>query len=230
MRAARAVVVFTGAGVSAESGIATYRGADDGLWSKHHFDRFANPRGYAANLADAYAWYRARATRLAEAEPNAAHFAIARLADRVERLTVVTQNIDSLHQRAGSPGVIELHGSLREFRCDSCGWRVTWDQAPAIPTCPTCSDKIRPGVVMFEENLPVKALEAARVAARQCDVMLSVGTSNNVWPAAELPLITLESGGTVIIVNPDMADQPRHPNVIAINLRAGEALPALVPA
>lgn len=221
-------MVFTGAGVSAESGVPTYRGEADGLWSKHNLDRYANPRGYARHLTDAYAWYRARASSMAEVAPNAAHIAIARLADRVPRLTVVTQNIDSLHQRAGSRDVIELHGNLREFRCDGCRWRVSWDQAPPIPTCPTCGDKIRPDVVMFEENLPVRAFDTAHAAARECGVLLSVGTSNQVWPASQLPLTTLENGGSVVIVNPDQRDQPVSGNVIPIRLRAGEALPGLL--
>ncbi|HEY4304694.1 MAG TPA: NAD-dependent deacylase [Gemmatimonadaceae bacterium] len=227
---ARAVVVFTGAGVSAESGIPTYRGAEDGLWSKHNFQRFANPRGYAENLVDAYAWYRSRAEGLAKAEPNAAHVAIAQLADRVERLTVVTQNIDSLHQRAGSTGVIELHGSLREFRCNACGQSVLWDQTPAAPVCAACGGMIRPGVVMFEEMLPESALETAREASARCDVLISVGTSNQVWPAAEMPLVTLRHGGSVIIVNPDLSDQPIRQGVVGVRMKAGEAMPALIPA
>src|SRR3954463_8126956 len=227
LRAARSVVVFTGAGVSAESGVPTYRGEEDGLWSKHNLERYANPRGYARHLTDAYAWYRARASSMAEVQPNAAHFAIARLAHQVPQLTVVTQNIDSLHQRAGSRDVIELHGNLREFRCDGCHWRVTWDQAPSIPTCPACGDNIRPDVVMFEENLPTHAFETARMAAQRCDVLLSVGTSNQVWPASQLPLTTLEHGGSVVIVNPDLTNQPEYHNVIAIRGKAGEALPML---
>ena len=228
LRAARAVVVFTGAGVSAESGVPTYRGQEDGLWSKHNLDRYANPRGYAAHLSDAYAWYRARAQSVAEVEPNAAHFAIARLAERVPKLTVVTQNIDSLHQRAGSREVVELHGNLREFRCDGCGWRVGWDRASESPICQRCGDHIRPNVVMFEENLPIDAFDSAEVAAHECDVLISVGTSNQVWPAAQLPLTTLESGGSVIIINPDLTDQPYHRNVIPIRRKAGDALPALI--
>jgi len=228
LRAARTVVVFTGAGVSAESGVPTYRGEADGLWSKHNLDRYANPRGYAAHLTDAYAWYRARAAGFAEVQPNAAHLAIARLADRVPQLTVVTQNIDSLHQRAGSRGVVELHGNLREFRCEHCDWRVSWDQAPDLPVCAECGDKIRPDVVMFEEGLPADAFETAHSAVQGCDVMLSIGTSNQVWPAAQLPLTALENGASVIIVNPGLTDQPFHRKVIPIRLRAGDALPTLL--
>lgn len=206
----------------------TYRGQEDGLWSKHNLDRYANPRGYVRHLPDSYAWYRARARSLADVAPNAAHVAIAQLAGRVAELTVVTQNIDSLHQRAGSRDVVELHGNLRTFRCDRCGWRAAWDRAPADPVCPECGYHIRPDVVMFEENLPVDAFQTAIAAAARCDVLLSVGASNQVWPASQLPVTTLERGGRVVIVNPDLADQPNHAKVIPIRLNAGEALPALL--
>lgn len=228
LRGAESVVVFTGAGVSAESGIPTYRSGSDGLWSRQNMERFANPRGYAANLPDSYEWYRARARGIADAHPNAAHVAIAGLASRVPRLSVVTQNIDSLHQRAGSRDVIELHGSLREFRCDACGGVIGWDAAPDVAACGSCGGMLRPGVVMFEEYLPTEALDGARLAAATCDVLLSVGTSNQVWPAAELPGITLGAGGAVIIVNPDLGDQPFHRNVVGIPLLAGEALTRLL--
>lgn len=228
IRRAKLVVVFTGAGVSAESGIPTYRSGSDGLWSRQNMERFANPPGYAANLPESYDWYRARALGVAGAEPNAAHHAIVRLAELVPGLIVVTQNIDSLHQRAGSRGVIELHGSLREFRCDTCAHSVAWDVAPAVPECPACGGMLRPGVVMFHENLPEDALASARAAATRCDVLLSVGTSNQVWPAAELPRVTLDNGGFVVIVNPELTDQPFHRNAIGIALLAGDALPRLV--
>lgn len=228
LRAAKSVVVFTGAGVSAESGIPTYRSGADGLWSRQNLERFANPTGYAANLPESYAWYRARARGVTEVEPNAAHFAIAKLATRVPELTVITQNIDSLHQRAGSVDVIELHGSLRDFRCDACSRRTSWDAVPDQPICASCGGMLRPGVVMFHENLPESALERARDAAARADVLLSVGTSNQVWPAAELPSITLQHGGTVVIVNPDLTGQPFHRNVIGIAAAAAVALPAIL--
>ena len=224
---AKRVVVFTGAGVSAESGIPTYRSGADGLWSRQNMERFANPTGYAANLPESYEWYRARARGVSAVAPNPAHHAIARLASLVPELVVITQNIDSLHQRAGSRDVIELHGSLREFRCDACDHPVAWDQAPDEPMCSTCSGMLRPCVVMFYENLPERALMSAREAAAGCDVLLSVGTSNQVYPAAELPGVTLASGGAVVIVNPDLAGQPFHRNAIGIPLAAGEALPAI---
>jgi NAD-dependent deacetylase len=227
VKIARSVVVFTGAGVSAESGIPTYRSGADGLWSRQNMERFANPAGYRANLPESYEWYRARARGVAAKEPNAAHAAIARLAEIVPHLVVITQNIDSLHQRAGSRDVIELHGSLREFRCEDCGSLVPSERAPDQPVCGDCAGMLRPGVVMFYENLPEEALESARNAAARCDVLISVGTSNQVWPAAELPGVTLASGKHVVIVNPDLEGQPFHRNVIGIPLPAGEAMPAI---
>jgi NAD-dependent deacetylase len=227
LRDARSVVVFTGAGVSAESGIPTYRSGADGLWSRQNMERFANPAGYAANLPDSYKWYRARATGVAGAQPNAAHLAIARLGHLLPALTVVTQNIDSLHQRAGSRDVVELHGHLREFRCAACGTHVRWDEAPDAPRCTVCGGMLRPCVVMFHENLPEAAMESAHRAASTCDVLLSVGTSNQVWPAAELPRVALASGAWVIVVNPDLTDQPAHRRVVGIARLAGEALPAI---
>ena len=228
IREAKSVVVFTGAGISAESGVPTYRSGADGLWSRQNMERFANPAGYAANLPDAYEWYKARAHGVSSVEPNAGHRAIVALAQVVPTLTVVTQNIDSLHQRAGSRDVIELHGHLREFRCDSCGHHVSWDSAPAAASCSKCGGMLRPCVVMFYENLPEEALRSARSAAEQADVLLSVGTSNQVWPAAELPQVTLNSGGTVVIVNPEMEGQPIHRRVIGIPGAAGVILPEIV--
>ena len=228
VRNSKAVVVFTGAGISAESGVPTYRSGADGLWSRQNMERFANPTGYAANLPESYEWYLARARGVSRVEPNAGHRAIVQLAEIVQQLTVVTQNIDSLHQRAGSRDIIELHGHLREFRCDSCGHHVAWDAAPGEPSCARCGGMLRPCVVMFHETLPEAALESARAAAEQADVLLSVGTSNQVWPAAELPQVTLHSGGSVVIVNPDMEGQPTHRHVIGIPGAAGIILPELI--
>jgi NAD-dependent deacetylase len=228
VRAAKSVVVFTGAGVSAESGVPTYRSGADGLWSRQNMERFANPTGYAANLPESYEWYRARARGVSEVAPNPAHFAIAELASVVPRLTLITQNIDSLHQRAGSRDVIELHGHLREFRCDACGDHVAWDATPDTPACGSCGGMLRPCVVMFHENLPAHALETAREAASACDVLISIGTSNQVWPAAELPGVALASGASVIIVNPDFTGQPLDRRILRIESAAGVALPAIL--
>ena len=228
LSAARSLVVFTGAGVSAESGVPTYRSGADGLWSTQNMQRFANPNGYRANLPASYAWSRARAEGVRTVQPNPAHRAIAELAGLVPGLAVVTQNIDSLHQRAGSKDVIELHGHLRTARCERCALPVDWLAAPAEPRCSSCGGMLRPEVVMFEEMLPEDAVAAAMAAAESCDLLISVGTSNQVWPAAEVPLVALRAGATVVIVNPDMDGQPEHPRVIPLVGRAGEILPRLV--
>ena len=230
VRAAESIVVFTGAGVSAESGVPTYRSGADGLWSRQNMERFANPTGYAKNLPESYEWYRARARGVSGVEPNPAHYAIAEMETRVPQFTLVTQNIDSLHQRAGSRNVIELHGHLRQFRCDACGRHVASESAPDRPVCASCAGMLRPCVVMFYENLPEDALETARRAASACDVLISVGTSNQVWPAAELPGVTLAAGGAVVIVNPDLDGQPLHRRVVGIPSAAGTALPAILKA
>jgi NAD-dependent deacetylase len=224
----RSVVVFTGAGISAESGIPTYRSGADGLWSAQNMAKYANPRGYRANLPDSYEWYRKRAEGVAAAEPNAGHVAIATMANRVSRLTLVTQNIDGLHHRAGSRDVVELHGNLREARCDDCGLHIPWSDAPSRPVCTTCGGMLRPDVVMFEEMLPVQAMERAQEASSSADMLISVGTSNQVWPAAELPLIARRSGAAVVIVNPDLDGQPVGRRVSYLRGLAGEVLPALV--
>ena len=226
---ARAVVVFTGAGVSAESGVPTYRSGADGLWSAQNMERFANPRGYHKHLPASYEWYRARAEGVLAVKPNAAHHSIAKLAELVPSFTLVTQNIDSLHQRAGSTNVIELHGHLRTARCVRCDARIEWREAPQEPRC-SCGGMLRPEVVMFTEMLPERAYAAAVEAAATCDVLISVGTSNQVFPAAEIPRIALEAGATVIIVNPEMDGQPEHERVLQLRGRAGDILPSLLQA
>jgi NAD-dependent deacetylase len=223
------VVVFTGAGVSAESGIPTYRSGGP-QWTAEQFEKYANPRGYHAHLPASYEWYRSRATTVAAAKPNAGHFAIARLAARVPSLVVVTQNVDGLHLRAGSTDVIELHGNLREVRCDACDTRFAWRDAPVEPTCTSCDGMLRPDVVMFEEMLREADLRRARAVAQNADLLISVGTSNVVWPARELPLLAHESGAWVVIVNTDLVGQPRGDRVIHIQGRGGEVLPALLAA
>ena len=227
LRGARSVVVFTGAGISAESGIPTYRSGSNALWSSN-FERYANPRGYRAHLPASYDWYRQRAIAAAAAQPNPGHLAIARLAGMVPELTVVTQNVDSLHIRAGSPNVIELHGNLREARCDRCAARIDWHHAPDAPLCVGCGGMLRPDVVMFEEMLSEADLARARDMTTACDLLISVGTSNLVWPAKELPLIALDAGASVLIVNTDLTGQPTGERVIQLEGSASSLLENLV--
>lgn len=223
------LVVFSGAGVSAESGIPTYRSGKDALWSAADFERYANPRGYHAHLPESYRWYRERALGVARAEPNPAHHAVVALEQIVPHLLVVTQNVDGLHVRAGSRDVIELHGHLREARCDGCRARRPWRETGSDPACPGCAMPLRPDVVMFGEMLDEAELTRARSEAGRCDVLLSIGTSAQVWPAAEMPLIAQAAGAWVVIVNPDLEGQPTGERILHLAGRAGEVLPRLVP-
>jgi NAD-dependent deacetylase len=229
---ARRVVVFTGAGVSAESGIPTFRDAMTGLWANFRPEELASPEGFAADPARVWQWYDWRRKKVAQAKPNAGHLAIASWALRLERLDVVTQNVDGLHERAGSRNVVELHGNIGRVRCARCAtpamegetWYDTHPHAP--PACPSCGSSLRPDVVWFGEMLPAAALERAEEAARSCEMLFSVGTSSLVYPAAEIPYLAAASGATVVQVNPQAT--PLDP-VADFNLRGSAAtiLPAL---
>ena len=225
LREATRVVVFTGAGVSAESGVPTFRAAANAYWNEVDVRNFAYPDGYRRNQPNAWRWYSTRAAKAREVEPNPGHYAIAEIERRVDEFLLVTQNIDSLHQRAGSKNVIELHGNLREARCFDCGAQSAWiDEA----VCARCGGLLRPAVVMFEEMLPEHALELATEAATSCDVLVSVGTSNLVWPATEVPRLAQRHGAQVVIVNPDMEGQPWGHHVTQLVGKSGDVLPELV--
>ena len=225
LRDAQHVVVFTGAGVSAESGVPTFRSDANSLWREVDVRNFAYADGYRRNQPDAWRWYSQRAAKVREVVPNAAHFAIAEIERRVPEFLLITQNIDNLHQRAGSRNVLELHGNLREARCFDCGARSPW---VADPQCAACGGLLRPDVVMFEEELPPGAMDRARSAAESCDILLSVGTSNLVWPATEVPRYALRSGTDVVIINPDMSGQPIGRKIAYLVGAAGTILPELV--
>lgn len=237
LRSARHVVVFTGAGVSAESGIPTFRDALTGLWERFDPSELATPEAFRRDPALVWGWYEWRRMRVLQAQPNPAHLAIAEMARQVPQLTLITQNVDDLHERAGSQGVIHLHGSLHQPRCFACA-RVPADPLPAAdepeggrrlepPRCAHCGGRLRPGVVWFGENLPVAALNAAFLAAGECDLLLSVGTSGVVYPAAEVPHRALEAGAAVVHINPQgEATSGVREHLLA--LPAGQALPALL--
>jgi NAD-dependent deacetylase len=238
---ARRVVVFTGAGISAESGVPTFRDDLTGLWARFDAQQLATAEAFHADPDLVWGWYEWRRARVSRAEPNPAHLAIATIQARVPGSTVITQNVDDLHERAGTRAAIHLHGSLFAPRCVAAAAHPASVEDPpdgaqehegrrmSPPRCASCAALVRPGVVWFGEALPEAALTAAVEAAAACDVLLTVGTSGVVYPAAEIPRVAARSGATVIQVNP----QPTPlDEVCAINLRgtAAQVLPALVAA
>jgi NAD-dependent deacetylase len=205
---ARRVCVLTGAGMSAESGIPTFRDALTGLWSRFDPAQLASEDGFRAAPQRVWDWYAERRGGVRGALPNAGHAALAEFGQRRPGvLTVVTQNVDDLHQRAGWPATIRLHGDILADR-----WLDPCPRSPACPTaqaepgrpprCAECGNLVRPAVVWFGEMLPAQAIDAAERAARQCDLMLVVGTSGAVWPAAGLAAAARRAGAAVAIVNP----------------------------
>lgn len=231
LRAAEHVCVLTGAGVSAESGIPTFREAQTGIWAQYSPQELATPEAFASHPKRVWQWYAARRAMVRAAQPNPAHAALVTLATRVAHCTLVTQNVDDLHERAGSRDVVRLHGSLMHVRCSAgCAGSIqlTDEQQSDILTCPSCGAMMRPDVVWFGEPLPMGPFEAARTAAVACDVFLSVGTSNIVEPAASLPWISATHGATVIVVNPTMEGQRRGPSILPIEGPAGVMLPRLI--
>lgn len=229
---ARKVVVFTGAGVSRESGIATFRDPEEGVWRKYDPLKMATLEGYLRDPPFVWAWYEHRFGMIAGAEPNAGHRAIAALERLFPSVTVVTQNIDGLHQRGGSTDVIELHGTMHRFAClyRKHGGYVSGDfedQEERPPRCPVCGDLMRPDVVWFGEALPHEALDRGQLLCAACDAMLIVGTSGIVFPAAALPLQAIHSGATVIDVNPEPSALSSQATIY-LKGRGGDILPQLV--
>jgi len=225
------VAVLTGAGVSAESGIPTFRDAQTGLWAKFDPAQLASSEGFRADPPLVWRWYAARRARVSEAKPNAGHRALAAAAARFEQFTLITQNVDGLHVRAGSRNVIELHGNILRSKCFAeCG--VVFADPDALPPgepphCPRCKSFLRPDVVWFGEMLDPVVLERAERAATDSSVMLVVGTSALVYPAAGLPLAARRHGAQVVIVNPDETDLDPIADV-CVRARAGEALPQIL--
>ncbi len=219
--------MLTGAGVSAESGVPTFRGAE-GLWKKHRPEDLATPEAYARNRALVWEWYRWRQELVAATEPNAAHYALAAHASRGRSLTLITQNVDGHHERAGSRDVVELHGNLFRARCSSDGTLASLAEGPftGIPVCPACGDAMRPDIVWFGESLPGDALQRAFLAAENAEVFVVVGTSAVVHPAASLPGVAASRGAKVIEVNIEETPVSEFAHCV-ISGTAAETLPLL---
>ena len=225
---ARSIAVLTGAGMSAESGVPTFRDALTGLWANRRPEDLATEEAYRANPEMVWDWYVSRREKLGAVQPNAGHVAIAQFQQRHPGvLTVITQNVDGLHQRAGSTGVLTLHGNIAEDKWlagpRSCCFERTL-QPGRPPRCPTCGNLRRPAVVWFGEMLPLRELALAERAAQDCDLMLVVGTSGLVYPAAGLARAT---SGRVVIVNPNESDLDDAADAV-LRGTAAELLPYLL--
>ena len=237
LRKAKSVVVFTGAGASAESGIATFRDRQTGLWANFDARVLATPAAFERDPSLVWGWYEWRRTIVRRARPNEAHLAIAVMAKAVSRFSLVTQNVDDLHERAGSVSVIHLHGELERPYCETCGSPYEFPKENPVevfegrriepPRCLACAGRIRPGVVWFGEALPARAWDAAVSAATHCDAFLTVGTSSIVQPAASLTEIAKLAGAVTIQVNPSPTELDGHVTHTLCG-RAGTVLPLLV--
>ncbi|MFN2121958.1 MAG: SIR2 family NAD-dependent protein deacylase [Candidatus Promineifilaceae bacterium] len=228
------VAVLTGAGISAESGVPTFREAQTGLWERYNPEELATPRAFIGNPKLVWEWYAWRRELIAAVKPNPAHYALVEMARHVPQFTLITQNIDSLHQRAGSQDVIELHGNIARTKCFDCGTKLFDQQeleldlySEDLPRCDYCGGLLRPDVVWFGETLPREALNRAYDASRGCDLFFSIGTSALVQPAASLPTQAMSQGIPTVEVNPMSTPISSAMNFV-LNGPAGEILPALV--
>lgn len=239
LRTATLAAVLTGAGVSKESGIPTFREAQTGLWARYDPQQLATPEAFRRDPQLVWEWYAYRRELLRSARPNPGHGAISELELRVPRVVVLTQNVDGLHQAAGSTDVVELHGNIARTKCAAaCRGEPTVvdlaslppnEREAAPPHCPHCGEALRPDVVWFGESLPVDAINRAYAVCADCDVLLVVGTSGVVYPAAALPLVAREAGVPVIEVNPEPSGVSALATVF-LQGRGGDVLPQLLAA
>lgn len=230
LRRAERVAALTGAGVSQESGLRTFREAQTGLWAQYRPEDLASPHAFARDPKLVWDWYAMRREKVRAVEPNAGHYALAEMERRVPRFTLITQNVDGLHRKAGSVNVLELHGNIQRVRCSECGrYAEAWEENGGVPRCAACGGLLRPDVVWFGEPLPRSALEAAVEAARSCQVFFSIGTSGVVQPAAALPFAARNNGAVVVEVNLEPTPLTDKADFF-LQGKSGETLPALVKA
>ncbi len=231
LRSSTHVAALTGAGVSQEAGLRTFRDPMDGIWAQHRPEDLATPEAFERNPELVWQFYAARRLKSGEVQPNAGHYALVEIERHLPDFTLITQNVDSLHWRAGSKHVIELHGNITRIICSrGCGVFTEWEEIPGkSPTCPTCGSKLRPDVVWFGEVLQKDILETAIEASRRCNVFLSIGTSGLVQPAANLPMLAKKNGAVIVEIN--VEETPLTPSVdYYFRGKSGEILPELVKA
>jgi len=230
-------MVLTGAGISAESGVPTFRDALTGLWEQFDAEQLATPDAFERDPSLVWGWYEWRRARVSAVNPNEAHRALVQLEAARPQTIVVTQNVDDLHERAGSRNVVHLHGSLFAPRCACCGHRHVLDAKPTTepdgghriepPVCTACGGKVRPGVVWFGEPLPAGPWSEAQAAASSCDLLIVVGTSGLVQPAASLPTIARRANASIVVIDP----RPTAIDAIStysLRGKAGQLLPRIL--
>jgi NAD-dependent deacetylase len=236
INASSQIVVLTGAGVSKESGVPTFRDALDGLWSQYDPMKLATPTAFEANPKLVWDWYQFRRRMMGKAQPNAGHYALADLETRCSDMLLITQNVDDLHEQAGNKNIIHLHGNISRNKCfyDCQGnptlvdiSKIEWDLESGPPPCPHCGRWVRPDVVWFTEQLPGREVRAAENASAACDLMIVVGTSGLVTPAAALPHFAKRSRAMLIEVNPAYSMITRIANVV-LQGPSGEILPRVM--
>jgi NAD-dependent deacetylase len=228
----RRLLLLTGAGMSAQSGIPTFRDAQTGMWEKYRPEELATPEAFQANPSRVWQWYEERRAKVRQAEPHAGHYALARLDSMLPVVRIVTQNVDGLHQQAGSRNVIELHGNILRSKCHlshrpiSQSWLEDSSESP--PRSPYVRNGYaRPDVVWFGEVLPQEAIDAAMAAAANCDFCFSIGTTSLVQPAASLPIIALENGAALVEINPQETPLSLHAHQ-SIRGGAAEVLTSII--
>ena len=222
------VTVLTGAGISAESGVPTFRGKD-GIWKDHDVEKLATPEALTENPQLFWEFYNWRRQLLKEIKPNFAHFSLVDIENYFEDFTLITQNVDNLHRIAGNKNVVELHGNITRNRCTSCDHIVPMEQMAdkTIPYCDQCGAIMKPDVVLFGEALNEQLLKKAQAASAECEVFFSIGTSSVVEPAASLPYIAKANGAYIVEINPENTPLTENADEV-IQIPASKALTALV--
>ena len=225
------LAALTGAGVSQESGLRTFRDAQEGLWAKYDPQDLASPEAFEQDPKLVWDWYSWRREAVKGVRPNAGHYALVEIEDKIPQFTLITQNVDGLHRMAGSRNVFELHGNIQRVRCSECGkFSKDWgDDLENVPQCKLCGGLLRPDVVWFGESLPLNQLEGAVKAARSCDVFFSIGTSGVVQPAASLAHAAKVQGAVVVEVNAEPTSLTEKADYF-FQGKSGEILPKLVEA
>jgi NAD-dependent deacetylase len=231
LRSGRRIAVLTGAGISAESGVPTFRDAQTGLWARYRPEELATPEAFERDSKMVWEWYQWRRELVGKARPNPAHYALVEIERRSPAFALITQNVDGLHRQAGSRNVFELHGNIHRNKCFEGGHAVErWENDGAVPPrCPHCGGRARPAVVWFGEMLPEAELQQAIAETQHCDLFLCVGTSTVVEPAASLPFAAIEHGATVVEINARPTPLTRCATHV-LNGPAGVILPQLVAA